>query len=196
MSPRRSKSLILLAGVLASALTLLVWTQNWFHLTVSGTDTAISTLAVAGSTAAPDLAALSLAGFALVAALAISGPLLRVAFGVLQAAIGLAVAASSIVALQAPVASSTAAVTKATGVSGATPVAALVTSVSLSAWPWIAIALGVITALIGVITIFTVRRWPGATRRYEPIRGESSKDSASPVSDWDELSDGSDPTSR
>lgn len=196
MNPRRTRSLTLLAGIVVSALTLLVWTQDWFHLTLSGTDTAISSLAVAGSTAAPDLSALSLAGFALVGALAISGPLLRIAFGVLQTAIGVAVVVSSVIALQSPVASTTAAVTKATGVSGAASVAALVSSVGSSAWPWVAVALGAITALIGVFTIFTVRRWPGATRRYEPVRDEKSKDSANPVSDWDELSGGSDPTSR
>ncbi|MEO7122982.1 MAG: Trp biosynthesis-associated membrane protein [Lacisediminihabitans sp.] len=193
---RRSKSLTLLAGILVSAFTLLAWTQDWVNLTVKGTGTAVSEMAVAGSTAAPDLSALSLAGFALVAALAISGPALRVSFGIVQAAIGIVVVASSIVALQNPIVSSAASVTKATGVSGATSIAALVVSVSVSAWPWIAVALGVLTTILGVFTAFTTRRWRGATRRYEPVGGTNSHDSANPVSDWDELSGGSDPTSR
>ena len=196
MSPRRLKSMTLLAGVLASALTLLAWTQEWFALTVTSTGTSVATLSVAGSTAAPDLSALSLAGFALVAALAISGPVLRLAFGILQTAIGIGIVASGLVAIGSPVASSASAVTKATGVSGAASVAKLVTSVSPAAWPWIAVALGAVTALIGLFTIFTARRWPGATKRYEPVLLEEGGESASPVSDWDQLSGGGDPTSR
>jgi hypothetical protein len=196
MTARRLKSLTLLAGALASSLTLLAWTQEWFHLTLRGTDTAISALTVTGSTAAPALSALSLAGLALLAALAISGPIVRVACGILQTAIGVAVVSSSVAALQAPVASTAAAVTKATGVSGTTSVTALVASVGASAWPWVAIGLGIFTALIGSITVFTTRRWPGATRRYDPVGTEKTEHSPNPVSDWDELSGGSDPTSR
>lgn len=196
MTPRRTKTLTLLAGILASALTLLTWTQEWFHLAVTGTDTALTALSVPGSTAAPDLSALSLAGFALVAALAISGPALRIAFGVIQVALGAGVVASSVIAIQDPVSASAAAVTKATGVSGPDSIAALVSSVDTSAWPVVAVILGVITAVIGIVTVFTVRRWPGTTRRYDAVGGERGKESGGSVSDWDELSGGSDPTAR
>jgi len=196
MTPRRTKTLTLLAGILASALTLLAWTQEWFHLGVTGTDTAVTALSVPGSTAAPDLSALSLAGFALVAALAISGPALRVAFGVIQVALGAGVIASSVIAIQGPVSSSAAAVTKATGVSGPDSIAALVSSVDTSAWPVVAVILGVITAVIGIVTVFTVRRWPGPTRRYDAVGTGRGKESGGSVSDWDELSGGSDPTAR
>lgn len=196
MTTRRVKSLTLLAGLLVSALTLLAWTQEWFHLTLRGAETPVSALTVTGSVAAPALSALSLAGLALVAALAISGPIVRVTCGVLQVAIGAAVVASSLAALQAPIASTTAAVTKATGVSGATSVAALVASAEASIWPWIAVGLGFVTALIGLVVVFTTRRWPSATRRYEAVSTEETEHSANPVSDWDELSGGSDPTSR
>lgn len=196
MTPRRLKSMTLLSSIVTSGLILLAWTQDWFTLAVSGTDTSTSTLSVAGSTAAPDLSALSLAGLALVAALAIAGPVLRIVFGVLQLAIGLAVMASSLVAIGSPVAASTAAVTKATGVSGAHSVAALVASVSSSAWPWVAVVLGAVTVVIGVFSIFTVRRWPGTTRRYESVPAGNRDKTGSSVSDWDELSGGSDPTSR
>lgn len=196
MSGRRLKSTALLAGVVASALTLLAWTQDWFTITVSGTDTTSSTVSVSGGVAAPDLSALSLAGLALVAALAISGPVLRTVFGVLQLAIGLGAVASSLVAIASPVAASAAAVTKTTGVSGATSVAKLVASVDQSAWPWAAVVLGAITALIGVFVVVTTRRWPGSGTRYQPARFEESAESANPVSDWDQLSGGADPTSR
>lgn len=53
MTPRRLKSMTLLSSIVTSGLILLAWTQDWFTLAVSGTDTSTSTLSVAGSTAAP-----------------------------------------------------------------------------------------------------------------------------------------------
>lgn len=196
MTSRRLKSLTLLGGIVASALTLMAWTQPWFTLAVTTTDTAKTTLSIPGSTAAPDLSALSLAGLALVAALAISGPVLRIVFGVLQLAIGGGVVASTLVALGSPVAASSSIITKATGVSGTASVAQLVTSSSTTAWPWLAVVLGVAAALLGVFTVVTARRWPGPARRYEATQDTQSSRSTGPVSDWDELSGGSDPTSR
>ena len=74
---RRAKYLTLLALVVGSGLTLLASTQPWFvvHLTDVGEHSA--TISVAGSAAAPALTALSLAGLALAAALAIAGPVFR-----------------------------------------------------------------------------------------------------------------------
>ncbi|MEO6944451.1 MAG: Trp biosynthesis-associated membrane protein [Lacisediminihabitans sp.] len=196
VSARRLKSSTLLAIVVVSGLTLLAWTQIWFTVTVSGTDTATPSLSVAGSVAAPALSALSLAGLALVAALAISGPVLRMLFGVLEMALGAGVAVSSLLAIGSPVAASASAVTKATGLSGEASVAHLVTSVGQSAWPWVAVALGVLSALLGLIVLVTTRRWPGSTGRYQAMNPTERRDSRNRVSDWDELSGGSDPTSR
>jgi uncharacterized membrane protein (TIGR02234 family) len=196
MTARRLKSVALIGAILTSALTLLAWTQQWFSLQVTTTDTSRTRLSVAGSIAAPDLSALSLAGFALVAALAISGPALRIVFGVLQLAIGGGVIVSSLVAMTSPVAASASAVTKATGVSGSAAVGGLVSSVDASAWPSVAVALGGLTALIGVFTLATWRRWPGPARRYEASQDARSPRAGGPVSDWDRLSGGDDPTSR
>ncbi|WP_349898041.1 Trp biosynthesis-associated membrane protein [Parafrigoribacterium soli] len=196
MSARRLKSIALIGGILTSGLTLLAWTQSWFTLDVSTTDAARARISVAGSVAAPDLSALSLAGLALVAALAISGPALRIVFGAIEIAIGAGVAVSSIAAMASPVAASTAAVTKATGVSGTASVARLVASTEPSVWPVIAVVLGCLTALVGLFTIITWRRWPGSARRYEASPDARSMRSSGPVSDWDSLSGGEDPTSR
>lgn len=196
MSPKRLKSVTLLAIVAVSALTLLAWTQTWFTIGLSGTDTATTSIAVAGSVAAPALSALSLAGLALVAALAISGRMLRMLFGVLELALGAGVVLSSLVAIGSPVAASASAVTKATGLSGAASVAHLVTSVTPTAWPWVAVALGVLAALLGAVVSSTTRRWPGSTGRYQQVSPAESRKTPNRVSDWDELSGGSDPTSR
>jgi hypothetical protein len=93
---RKLKNRSLLAGIVVSGLTLLAWTGQWFTLRLAASGAGRPTLAVTGDAAAPGLIALALAGLALVAALAIAGPVFRAVLGVLQAVIGFAVALSSI----------------------------------------------------------------------------------------------------
>jgi hypothetical protein len=195
-SGRRLKGFGLLGGLVVSGLTLLTWTGQWFSLTLGASGSATTSLDVTGDVAAPGLIALALAGLALVAALAIAGPVFRVVLGVLQALLGFTVAFSSVVALANPVAASSAAVTAATGVSGTASVADLVLSVSQTAWPWIAVVVGAATIGLGVFVIVSSRHWPGSSRRYQPVTVESVEPGANAVSDWDTLSGGTDPTSR
>jgi hypothetical protein len=192
---RRLKALSLIAGIIFSALTLLAWTQLWFTESVNETTTSRLALAVTGDVAAPSLSAFSLAGLALVAALTIAGPALRIVLGILQFAIGSGIVASTAAALANPVAASASAVTKVTGVSGSHSVAALVGTSSQTAWPWLALAFGALTALLGIFIAITARRWPGSSRRYQTAKGTDQETSSNPVSDWDRLSGGNDPTS-
>lgn len=196
MTGRRLKVQSLVAGILFSALTLIAWTQLWFTVSVNETTTSTLAIAVTGDLAAPALSAFSLAGLALVAALTISGTVLRIVLGVLQFAIGAGVVASTAAALANPVAASASAVTKVTGVSGSHSVAALVETSSQTAWPWLALVFGALTAAVGIVIAITGRRWPGSSRRYQAIADTDQENSSNPVSDWDRLSGGSDPTSR
>ncbi|MFM9918108.1 Trp biosynthesis-associated membrane protein [Lacisediminihabitans sp. H27-G8] len=209
MTPRRLKNTTLLAAIVLSGLTLLTWTGEWFSLTLRETATGHPVLSVTGDVAAPALIALALASLALVAALAISGPFFRVVLGVLQVVIGFTVTLSAILAVSNPVHASEAAISAVTGVGGSKSIAALVTAVSQSAYPGIAIAVGILTAMLGVVVLVTGRRWPGSSGRYrqpvvleDPEAATGSDDSgpedaaAHAVSDWDTLSGGSDPTSR
>ena len=200
-SSRRLKPLTLLASLAVSGLTLLAWTMVWFVVTVHGSSTdamavAQPTLDVTGEVAAPALAALSLAGLALVAALAIAGSVVRVILGILQAAIGASAAWSAAMAMAAPTAASAPVISELTGVSGTESVAALVESISFTVWPILTLVFGVITVAIGVFVIVTGKRWPDSSRRYQPVRFDDSIEPRSNVSDWDSLSDGADPTSR
>lgn len=198
--PRGLKNLALLATIVVSGLTLLTWTGQWFSLTIAadatGNSTKTTVLAVSGDVAAPGLIALALAGLALTAALAIAGPVLRYVLGVLQVILGVSIAVSSITAFSNPVASSESVVTTATGVSGAKSVAALVGSVSVTAWPYLAAVVGILTVLVGLFVLITGRRWPGSSRKYQAAGRTPTEPGVSPVSDWDSLSGGSDPTSR
>jgi hypothetical protein len=165
---------------------LAAWTQPWFTLVVGGTQSVTAT----GQVAAPALSALGLASLALAAALSIAGMIVRFVLGGLQLLIGVLAISVSATALVDPVRSALPAVTAVVGESGLAAVSALVTSISVSVWPWLAVALGVIAAAVGVTTLVTARRWPGPSRKYESA--PSADDS--PAASWDALSAGKDPT--
>ena len=210
MSPRRLKTVTLLAAILLSGLTLIAWTGEWFSITLRESASGHPVLSVTGEVAAPALIALALASLALVAALAISGPFFRAVLGALQVVIGFTVALSAVLAVSNPVHASEAAVSAVTGVGGSKSIAALVTAVSQTAYPVIAMIVGILTMALGVFVLVTGRRWPGSSGRYrQPVVlvdpeavDDAGADSdpedaaAHAVSDWDTLSGGSDPTSR
>lgn len=207
MTAARLKLAVIVATVVGSALALLSWSQPWFVLRLAdapaqGGGEAID---VAGSVASPALAALALAGLALVAALALSGPAIRVVLGILEVVLGGCLLLAAAIALGSPVAAVAPAVTEATGVTGAQPTAELVAAVTPSAWPAAAIVGGVLLVVAGLAVLVTGTRWPASSRRYRGAR-LAGTDDAGPadadqraasdraIDDWDELSRGDDPT--
>ncbi len=196
VSPRRLKNLTLVGGIVLSGLVLLTWTGDWFDLTLDGKSASHTTLAVTGNTAAPALIALALAGLALVGALAIAGTVVRFILGVVEMLLGFIVSYSARVALENPAGASAALITGATGVSGNSSIIAMVTSVSVSAWPWLALLVGLLILALGVVIVVTARRWPGSSRKYQATASTTDEPGTNPVADWDSLSGGGDPTSR
>ncbi|MHB1234343.1 MAG: Trp biosynthesis-associated membrane protein [Microbacteriaceae bacterium] len=200
----RVKLITLLAGAAVNGLTMMTWTGQWFTLQLVGSQTGRPELSVGGSVAAPALAALSLAGLALVAALALAGPVFRIILGGLQALIGVCVLLSAGLAIADPIGASAPVITKATGVAGSGSMARLVQAAGQSAWPWLALILGAGSVTLGIMIVLTARRWPASSRRYQAVRfsGETAagypspggRSSGSAVDDWDDLSQGKDPT--
>ena len=184
----------MLAGVVLSALTILTWTGQWFSLTIDGSAATQSHLSAAGDVAAPALVTLALAGLALVGALAIAGPMIRYVLGAVQTLLGVTIVLSAVSALRDPVAASASLITEATGVSGAGPIAALVRSVSVTAWPAITIVVGALVVILGLFLLFTGRFWPVSSRKYQAVRLERQAVGENPAADWDSLSNGTDPT--
>jgi hypothetical protein len=117
-----------------------------------------------------------------------------VILGVLELAIGALVVTSAAMALADPVAASAASITAATAVSGTESIAALVSGITVSAWPAVTLVLGALMCLLGVVIAATARRWPASSRRYQAVRLEAVEPGESAVGDWDALSDGRDPT--
>lgn len=214
MTPARLKPPVLIATVAGSALGLLSWSQTWFDLRLAEAPAqgGGEAIAVAGSVASPALAALSLAGLALVAALAIAGPAIRIVLGVLESLLGGCLVLATALTLGSPVAAVAPAVTDATGVTGSEPTAELVASVAATAWPAAAVVGGVLLAVAGLVVLVTGTRWPASSRRYRGARladtsgarlaersgahsgAEARAASDRAIDDWDELSRGDDPT--
>jgi hypothetical protein len=189
VTPRRLKLTLLLSGLLLSGVVFAGWTQQWFAVTlVDG-----PTLSVAGDVAAPALSTLALTCLVLIGALSIAGPFFRVVLGVLQVALGATMVLSGVLALADPVKASSASVTDATGIAGSAPVAELVASVAVSAWPWVSTIAAALIALTGVAIVVTGRKWPGSGRKYSAVKLEPSGERTA-VDDWDALSGGTDPT--
>lgn len=208
---RRAKSAAILGAAAAGGGALLSWTQSWFVLTLDGG----TRVDVPGQIAAPALSALGLASFAVVAALSIAGPVARIVLGAIEIAAGAAIGAVSVAAIAAPVTASGRAVTEATGIDGSRSIAALVTSVERSVWPWVALVAAALALGSGVLVAASSRRWPAAGRRYVVVPESDAPDlaaatpakapsktpgsaenapAADPARLWDDLSDGSDPT--
>lgn len=205
MNPARMKLPAIVATVVGAGLVLLSWSQTWFELLIEASTTGGTgePIAVTGSVASPALAALGLAGLALVAALAIAGPGIRVVLGVLEVLLGGCVLLAAGLSLADPVASVSPAVTDATGVAGAEPTAELVASVTATVWPVLAIIGGALLVLAGLAVLVTGTRWPASSRRYSDSRMAADGAAVTPaerpdsdraIDDWDGLSRGDDPT--
>ena len=192
MTGGRLKLFSLAAIAVLAVLIFAAWSQTWVTLTVQG-----KPFPVYGQVAGSALSALALASLALIAALAIAGPFFRVVLGILQALLGVCVVVVSAFAIANPVVSATASITKATGVAGTQSVAKLVSATSVTAWPVVAIVLGVLLTLLGLAITPTARSWPQSGRKYTRSRLVApDADGLDPVQEWDALSEGDDPTRR
>lgn len=192
---RRGRLLAVVAILAAGAIGIISSTQTWLFAALT---TAEDPLPVPGASAIPVLAPLSLAVLALGAALSIVGPVFRHVFGALTV-----LAAAALLWLTAPVAFApsvpavASAVTKATGIAGADGVAALVESLSATAWPAVTFAGWIVLLAAGVFTLATAHAWKRSGRRYAAEAAHVERQDAGPldaVDTWDDLSRGDDPT--
>ncbi len=196
MTPSRLRGLLLGATAAIAALVFLAWSQPWYTLTlVDGAQSDEPVLTVGGDVAAAGLAPLALTTLAVVAALAIAGPVFRRILGVLEALVGVAVIGLALVTIGDPVDASAPAVTDVTGITGSESVHALVSATEGTLWPWTAVVFGVLLTVVGVIVVVTAGRWPATGRKYTRTRLESADGTTTDaVAEWDALSDGDDPT--
>jgi uncharacterized membrane protein (TIGR02234 family) len=208
----------ILLAVLASGLVLTASTQTWFTLHLTAASGHAGTLTVAGSDAAPAIAALSLAGVAFGGALALAGRVLRYVLALLGLVLAAGVIGSTASAMADPVGTGITVVSKATGIAGDSSVRSIVAHADASAWPALALAGGIALAVVALGVAVTGHLWPVASRRYGTTEQASAREDATPsdadrleddpesaadararardaaIDDWDELSRGDDPT--
>lgn len=199
MTARRSKSLSLVLSIVLAGLALLSWTQNWFTVVLSGQPDGHPALLAGGDVSAPALSALAVATLAATGALSIAGRVFRVILATLQLILGGCIALSAILALSAPTSAVEPVVTTSTGVAGDSAVASLISSVTASAWPFVALVSGILLVVVSVWILATGHRWPNSGRKYQAVRFESVDGADSgglAISDWDALSGGEDPTGQ
>lgn len=193
---RRARLLVIVGFLLAGAIGVISSTQPWLLLQFS--DGAQQDLAVPGASAIALLAPLSLTALALGGALSIAGVVLRVILGSLGLLVGaVLVMLTGQVVLTVPISAIAGEVAAATGISGEAAVAGLVSAVTLTAWPWIAVVAALVLVGASVTAIVTARQWADAGRRYRadtrPARAQTGPLDA--IDSWDDLSRGQDPTS-
>lgn len=209
----RSKPLLLGGIALAGAVALFSATQVWVSLGLAPGAAAFDRLDVTGQQLNASLSPVALATLAAALALTIAGRWLRYALGALVALLGAGIVAIAVGVLRDPGAAATGRLAEATGLAGSSQ-ADLV--ISTDATPLIAVALaaGAVLALLGALVLLLGGRWKTAGRKYRAAgdtgssRPTESRRSArrdgetdgggdgdrDRIADWDELSDGSDPT--
>jgi uncharacterized membrane protein (TIGR02234 family) len=198
---RRSRPLVVVAGLAVAGVIMLSWTQTWFTVHLHTGAAVKSVVQADGAAAVPQYTALAIASLALFLAMTIAGRVLRIVLAAVEVLLGLGVVWSGIGALADPVAAAKGAVGDVAGVSDLTAVRRVVSSVDVSAWPAVGIAGGVLAVVLGVVVMVVQRSWPGPSRKYAAQTAGAAADAraAAPVErdavvDWDDLSAGVDPT--
>jgi uncharacterized membrane protein (TIGR02234 family) len=210
MTGQKLKSRLLLLVALCAVFAMVAWSQPWVSLSLSQGIGGEAPLPITGQTMAPGLSAFGLTSLALVAALALAGPVFRIVLGVVQFALGAGILFSTVEALRNPVAAAAPALIDITGIQDIPALTAIVTQQSLTAWPFVSLAVGALTAISGVAIVVTSRSWPRSGRKYAaptipadptvaplvPSLDAADVDSShARIDAWDDLSRGGDPTS-
>ena len=191
---RRGRAIGVSGFLLGGAIGIISSTQTW--LTVQRAD-AGADIFVPGASALPLLAPLSLAVLALGAALSITGPVLRLVFGLLAGAVAVFMGWSALhLQLESPLSAVASTVTETTGLAGPDALAGVIDTIVPSAWPIIAFVGWAILLLAAVVVVITWRGWKRGGRRYrtDAVAAATSSGPVDAIDSWDDLSRGTDPT--
>jgi hypothetical protein len=198
MNYARSKIYVLLFSVLVSLSCLLAWSQPWVLLS-SMLPASTGLQEFSGETVAPALPGLVFLGIATLAVLAISGTVLRKILSVVLAFSGVGIFVIATNVISDPVQASISELSTISGINNDEELVSQVVNVSLSAWPFIASASGLVLTATAIVIFFTSAKWVSTSRKYDADSHRSSKLENAPQSEkniaqWDTLSKGTDPT--
>ena len=198
---KRSRPIVVVAGLLVAGVIMLAWTQTWFTVHLHAGAAVTSRVQADGAAVVPQYTALAIASLALFLAMTIAGRVLRVVLACVEVLLGIGVVVSGITALGDPVAAAKGAVGEVAGVSDLSAVRRVVSGVDVTLWPAVGIAGGVLAVLLGIVVIVVQRSWPGPSRKYGAATAGAAADARAKapverdaVVDWDDLSAWVDPT--
>ncbi len=139
--------------------------------------------------------AIALATAAVAAVLAIAGPRMRIALGIVIALLGIGALGAAVAVLADPSAVFERVVGESTGIGGEGALSMIETAAP-TVWPVVAAIAGALGAVLGAAVALFSRRWGVTGRRYErgdaaPAAGGATPDA---VDAWDAISHGDDPT--
>lgn len=150
-------------ALLGAAITAAVALPDWVRGTVDDPVLGHHAASASGQAAAPALLPLGLLALAAVLVSAVTGRAGRMLGGVLAAAAGLGAAWLAVGVLRDGSAVLARSVAGSVGRSGTAPVS----SVNVTAWPWLALLGGVLTVLGGIAIAYGGPGWSGMSSRYE-----------------------------
>lgn len=205
-----------LALLVLGALTFGTGSPTWVTTTVATALEPEVAVAAAGTSAAPGVGAGALVLLAAGIACALTGRVARYVALLVAAAAGVLVVVSTLVVVGDPTPAATAAASATSGVTE------LTSPVTLTAWPWAAVATGALAVVVAVWGAVAARGWAATSGRHEradatasgsatadaPAPGATTTSAADdgtavgpddeidPHDAWDALSRGDDPTGR
>ncbi|WP_345376793.1 Trp biosynthesis-associated membrane protein, partial [Promicromonospora umidemergens] len=150
-----------LALLVLGALTFGTGSPTWVTTTVATALESEVAVAAAGTSAAPGVGAGALVLLAAGIACALTGRVARYVALVVAAAAGVLVVASTLVVVGDPTPAATAAASEASGVTE------LTSPVTLTLWPWAALATGVLAVVVAVWGATAAKGWAATSGRHE-----------------------------
>jgi uncharacterized membrane protein (TIGR02234 family) len=191
---RRTRTIIIAAGVTGSAVALLAVGRSWVVVRVADVGFPATVTTVTGRDIAPVVVGLAVAAVATSGTLALARPVMARILGILLGGCG----AGSIVAVAnsaARVADGRAIPSEIAARSVGRTGAVVTPLPGGSGWPWVAILGGVVITAAGVATLRRARLWSAGSGRYvrTPAAG-SPMVTTSTHELWDALNRGDDPT--
>ena len=194
---RRALFRVVLLGIAGGVLATVVAGRDWAQAE-AGQAPMTQKVSATGGDLSGAVSALGLAGIAGALALLATARWGRVLVGLLMVASGAGVAVG---ALDARSVSHAAKVLGTTA--GTKGVGTSVTAVSMSPWPYVAVAAGLIVAAAGLVAVVRGQSWPGLSSRYDAPAARQRQAAATarahaetPKGLWDALDRGEDPTAQ
>jgi hypothetical protein len=185
-----TKRPVVLAVGVPVAVLLVALSQVWATGTSQDPVLGRATLTVTGSQMVPAAVGMSLVIVSALVTLLSGGPRIGTAAGVLMALAALA----ALILIGTSLGSAEAALgRRAAELAGRTGSPVPVTG-GLGPWAWVAAAAAGAAAMASVAATVAARRWAGLSARFERSGGGGGTDRGARRSDWDDLTEGHDPT--